>query len=77
MFWKGQVMDPDHNPFKTLWHDLKRTVRSRPAKNTNELNRFLYGGMGSKIPPHHCVSLVSSYRKHLVEVVAAKMQKSY
>ncbi|KAF7647647.1 hypothetical protein LDENG_00168970 [Lucifuga dentata] len=54
-----------------LWNDLKRAVHTRHPKNMAELKQFCKEEW-SKIPPERCTGLISSYRKRLVEVIAAK-----
>jgi hypothetical protein len=61
----------DLKPIEMLWHDLKRAVQSRQPRNTDELKQICREEC-NKIPPQYCASLISSYRKRLVEVVAAK-----
>ncbi|KAF7666616.1 hypothetical protein LDENG_00099310 [Lucifuga dentata] len=54
-----------------LWHHLKRAVHARNPRNIDELKLFCREEW-SKIPPHFCLSLISSYRKHLLAGIAAK-----
>uniref|UniRef100_A0A0E9WWT3 DDE-1 domain-containing protein n=1 Tax=Anguilla anguilla TaxID=7936 RepID=A0A0E9WWT3_ANGAN len=61
---------PDLNSIE-MWHDLKRAVHARILRNINELKEFCKEEW-SKIPSNHCTSLINSYRKHLVEIIAAK-----
>jgi hypothetical protein len=67
--WPSQ--SPDLYPIEMLWHDLKRAVQSRQPRNIDELKQICTEEW-FKIPPQHCSSLISSYRKYLAEVVAAK-----
>ena len=54
-----------------LWHDPKRAAHTRNPKNISELEQFCKEEW-SKIPPDCCAGLIRNYRKHLVEVIAAK-----
>ncbi|KAF7654957.1 hypothetical protein LDENG_00062870 [Lucifuga dentata] len=67
--WPSQ--SPDLNPIQMLWNELKRAIYTRHPKNMAELKQF-YKEVWSKIPPEPCAGLISSYRKRLVEVIAAK-----
>jgi hypothetical protein len=67
--WPSQ--SPDLNPNEMMWLDLKRTVHTRHPKNIAELKQFCQEEW-SKIPPDCCAGLIHNYRKHLVEVIAAK-----
>ena len=67
--WTSQ--SPDLNSIEMLWHDLKRAVQSRQLRNIDELKQIRREEW-LKIPPQRCASLLSSYRKRSVEVVAAK-----
>ena len=68
--WPSQ--SPDHNPIEMLWYDLKRANHTRHPKNIAELKQFCKEDW-SKIPPDRCAGLTRNYRKHLVEVIAAKV----
>jgi hypothetical protein len=65
-FWS-----PDLYTIKMLCHDFKRAVHTRHPKNIAELKQFCKDEW-SKIPPDHCEGLIRNYRKHLLEVIAAK-----
>ena len=67
--WPSQ--SPHLSPIEMLWHDLKRAVHTRHPKNNAELKQFCQEEW-SKIPPDRCAVLIRNYRKHLVEVIAAK-----
>ncbi|KAJ0041565.1 hypothetical protein NL108_013288 [Boleophthalmus pectinirostris] len=67
--WPSQ--SPDLNPNEMLRHDLKRAIHTRQPKNIAEVKQFCEEEW-SKIPPDRCAGLICSYRKCLVEVIAAK-----
>lgn len=67
--WPSQ--SPDLNPIEMLWHDLKKAVHTRHPKNLAELQQFCEEEW-CKIHPDRCARLICSYRKRLVEVIAAK-----
>lgn len=67
--WPSQ--SPDLNPIEMLWYDLKKAVHARKPSNVTELGQFCKDEW-AKIPPERCKSLIASYRKRLVAVVAAK-----
>lgn len=67
--WPSQ--SPDLNPIEMLWIDLKRAVHMRRPRNMTELKQFCQEEW-AKIPPERCAGLIHSYRKRLVEVIAAK-----
>uniref|UniRef100_A0A3B4X5Q9 Transposase Tc1-like domain-containing protein n=1 Tax=Seriola lalandi dorsalis TaxID=1841481 RepID=A0A3B4X5Q9_SERLL len=67
--WPSQ--NPDLKPTEMLWIDLKRARHMRSPKNMAELKQF-YQEERAKIPPQQCSVLIQSYRKRLVEVIAAK-----
>ncbi|XP_075444851.1 uncharacterized protein LOC142488342 isoform X3 [Ascaphus truei] len=66
--WPSQ--SPDLNPIEMLWQDLKRAVHARKPSNVTELKQFCKEEW-AKIPQDRCERLTSSYRKRLVEVIAA------
>lgn len=67
--WPSQ--SPDLNPIEMLWIDLKRAIHMRRPKNMTELKQFCQEEW-AKIPLQRCAGLIHSYRKRLVEVIAAK-----
>jgi transposase len=62
---------PDLNPIENLWWDLKKAVRARAPRNLTELEQFCLEEW-AKIPAERCERLVSSFRRRLLAVVAAK-----
>ncbi|KAF7649112.1 hypothetical protein LDENG_00146660 [Lucifuga dentata] len=54
-----------------LWQDLKRAVYAGKLSNVATLKQFCKEEL-ARIPPQQCQRLISSYRKRLVAVVAAK-----
>ncbi|KAK3506448.1 hypothetical protein QTP70_000579, partial [Hemibagrus guttatus] len=67
--WPSQ--SPDLNPIEMLWHDLKKVVHARKPSNVAELQQFCKDEW-AKIPPQRCNTLIASYGKRLIAVVAAK-----
>ncbi|KAK3556190.1 hypothetical protein QTP70_005587 [Hemibagrus guttatus] len=67
--WPSQ--SPDLNPIEMLWHDLKKVVHARKPSNVAKLQQFCKDEW-AKIPPQRCNRLITSYRKRLIAVVAAK-----
>lgn len=67
--WPSQ--SPDLNPIEMLWHDLKTAIHARHPRNLTELQQFCKEEW-AKISPDRCARLICSYRKRLVEVIAAK-----
>lgn len=57
----------------TFWcgHDLKRVLHTRHPKNIAELKQF-YKEHWWKCPSDRCAGPICNYRKHLLEVIAAK-----
>lgn len=67
--WPSQ--SPDLNPIEMLWHDLKKAVHARKPSNLVDLKQFC-AEEWAKIPSQRCERLISSYRKRLTAVIAAK-----
>ena len=65
------IQSPDLNPIDMLWKNLKRSVHARKPTNIHELKHFCEEEW-AKIPPSRRMGLINSYRKHLVEVIAAQ-----
>ncbi|MGH0158770.1 UNVERIFIED_CONTAM: hypothetical protein FKN15_044380 [Acipenser sinensis] len=66
--WPSQSLDL--NPIEMLWQDLKQAVHARKPSNVTELKQFCKEDW-AKIPQNRCERLTNSYRKRLVEVIAA------
>ena len=63
--------NPDLNPIKHLWRDLKIAVQQRSTSNLTELERFCREEW-EKLPKYSCAKLVASYPRRLEAVIAAK-----
>lgn len=61
---------PDYNPIK-MWNGLKWTLDAQKPTNIRTLNLF-YREEWTKTPPSQCIWLISSYKKHLVVVIAVE-----
>ncbi len=59
------------NPIEMPWHDLKQSFHARKPFNVADLKQ-LFKEEWDKIHPQRCERLITSYRKRLIAVVAAK-----
>lgn len=55
---------PDMSPIETLWHEMKKRLRARPARTVPELKLRLAEIWGS-FTPEFCAKLVSSMPKRI------------
>lgn len=67
---EGPSQGPDFSPIEMLWTNLLWTVHSRHPNNLVELKQFCKEEQ-AKITSDRCAGLIHSYRKCLIEVVAA------
>ncbi len=67
--WPNQ--SPDLNPIEMLWHVLKQSIHARKPSNVAELKKS-----EPKLCVKRCETLIASYRKLLIAVVAAKGGKT-
>ena len=57
---EGQSQNPDLNPNKHLWRDLKIAVQRRSSSNLTELERICREEW-EKLPKYSCAKFVASY----------------
>jgi transposase len=63
--------EPDLNPIKHLWRELKIAVQQHSPSNLTELERICREEW-EKLPKYRCVKLVASYPRRLETLIAAK-----
>lgn len=68
---KWPSMSPDLNPIEHLWKELKLAVWRRHPSNLRQLEQFAQEEW-AKLPVNRCRSLIESYRKRLIAVIASK-----